>query len=164
MDLRELLRACEDRDYTAIRQAGWLEPFMALRNYWAKRFELTDFVPYLQALRDERPDAVMAAIDRLRGEKWRPMPSGLYREVNEAAAREQEEAKSRRTTFARKRKDQQPETLARVRWLLAERGEHVCVCLPRPNEVKIDQHYVLRCRVCDGIEQGQVYEAEDDAA
>jgi hypothetical protein len=46
--------------------------------------------------------------------------------------------------------------------MLVDAGNPVCGCIPRPVDYRLDRYSVLQCCGCGGLEQGQVWEAEDD--
>ncbi len=133
------MRACEDNDYTTVREAGWMPVFSALQEWWARRFDLMDLRPYVDVLRDEPAASVMDALDGLRGEEWRPAPSLVYRRVSEARAKADQQM---RTKAALRGNDARPEesvsALIRVRQLLDE-GQKVCECSPRPVHLLIEE-------------------------
>jgi hypothetical protein len=166
MSRRELLmRACEDSDYQALRELGWLQIYEALRDWWARKFPPHELKPYCDLLGQEEPGAVMVSVRNCIDYEWRPTPSGLYRSFSHARAIDSEKREATKDRLGRKkRQDQSPETLARVRWLLSEGRDKVCECVPRPNEVRIDGFHVTRCAMCGGIEQGQVFESEDEVS
>ena len=138
-------------------EESWTPVYEALRDWWSKSFAAQEFAPYLNVLGDQPPAAAMAAVRSLRAETWRPAPSTVYRTILGAAKQQQAD----QPRGQRLRKDQQPATLERVLWLRDIEGEHVCGCMPRPVKVTIDSHHVLRCSRCRGLEQGQVFQAED---
>src|SRR4051812_23970150 len=71
-----LVLACEENNYTAIRELGWLPALEAARTGWAPRQNCTprDFTPYAKWLADEDPAAVTDAFRALSGD-WRPTPA-----------------------------------------------------------------------------------------
>lgn len=151
----KLADAAENGEHGTIKQAGWTPVYQALRDWWPKRFDLPAFASYLAVLNDDdQPSVSMAALRELRTSEYRPSPAQLYQQMHPTAKRTHH--------GQRKRKDQSPEALAEVRRRLETGEQQVCDCPTRPFEVRVDQHHVLTCTRCDGIEQGQAYEAEDD--
>jgi hypothetical protein len=142
-------------------EENWRPVYLALRDWWRKNLPEQDFAPYLDVLSDQPPAAVMAAVRSLRAETWRPAPTDIYRAVLDAAGRQQADQPRNKE---RLRKDQQPATLERVLWLLDMGGETVCDCPTRAVTVHKDEHHVLRCARCRGIEQGQAFQAQDYGA
>ena len=154
----ELIKAAETENVKALASAGWLAVYDALRDWFAGRtLTLPAFATYLQLLGTEPPDLVLKAVQARAGHsKWRPEPADVYRTVMGAAAHQQNQGPEKGL-----RADQQPATLERVLWLRDIEGARVCDCMPRPIKVRIDSHHVLRCCCCHGLEQGQIYQAED---
>jgi hypothetical protein len=76
MSRRELLmRACEDSDYQALRELGWLQIYEALRDWWARKFPPHELKPYCDLLGQEEPGAVMVSVRNCIDYEWRPTPS-----------------------------------------------------------------------------------------
>jgi len=123
---------------------------------------IEDLAPYLDALYEEKASKVMDTLRGMRGEQWRPSPSMLYREIQGIEAKKRQRHDAPQDQYGqRKRDDQMPSALVQVR-LLIDSGHHVCNCSPRSPTVIKDSLCVLRCKACGGLEQGQVFEAEDD--
>jgi hypothetical protein len=150
-----LADAAENGEHGTIQQAGWTPVYQALRDWWPKRFDLPAFASYLQVFNPtDTPERAMVALREFRGESWRPSPTNLYARMHPPAEKQRHGQKLR--------KDQLPEALAEVRRRIETGEQQVCDCPTRPFEVRVDQHHVLTCTRCDGIEQGQAYEAEDE--
>jgi hypothetical protein len=78
----ELLRACATGDEVTLGRHGWRPVFDALAGWWPKRFGATDLRPYVTLLADERPEAIVAALELLttmRGGGFRPSPASCAR-------------------------------------------------------------------------------------
>lgn len=180
-DTGKLIEAAQAGDWEPMKKSGWLVVYQALRDWWKRRFGLEDFGPYLDLLGGEKPEAVMIALRELGNEEWRPAPSTIFRRF--AQARQEAAVIAKQTGAKSKRPQpmpyQSPASLARVRQLL-ERGQHVCECVPRPTNWLLEEldsriwqnadherhggrlpDHVIRCGRCYGLEQGQVYEAQD---
>jgi hypothetical protein len=79
-----------------------------------------------------------------------------------AAAKQQQRHDSEKDRYGRRKPPwSQPAALVRVR-MLVDAGNPVCECIPRPVDYRLDRYSVLTCCTCGGLEQGQVWEAEDD--
>jgi len=162
MERVELMEKALTADYTSLKELGWLEVYEALRGWWPKRMSIEDLAPYLDALHEEPAEKVMSTLRGMRGEQWRPSPSALYREIQGIVAKSQAEHDAKKDRFGRKKRaDQGSAALLRVRMLI-DSGVHTCTCNPRPTAVREDRFHVLTCSDCGGLEQGQVFNAEDD--
>jgi hypothetical protein len=162
MERTKLMELSLQADYSSLKQLGWLEVYEALKGWWPKRMSIEDLAPYLDALYGENATAVMDTLRGLRGEQWRPSPSSLYREMQGIAAKKQERRESDKDRYGkRKRPDEQSAALVRVRMLI-DSGNPICACTARPTEVLQDRYHVLTCKGCGGLEQGQVFSAQDD--
>lgn len=149
-------------DYGALKELGWLEVYEALKGWWPKRMSIEDLAPYLDALYGESAANVMNTLRDLRGEQWRPSPSSLYREMQGIAAKQQARKESDRGRYGKKKRhDEQASALVRVRMLI-DAGNPVCDCPARSPMVHEDRYHVLTCARCGGLEQGQVFTAQDD--
>jgi hypothetical protein len=130
------MEASVTENYTLVRECGWAVVYESLRDWWARRFPLPDLKPYADLLGNEDPEKVMEALRSLQGDEWRPQPSGLYRAYQELNAERLRGVRDRsRQTL---RPDQLPAALRRVRQLL-RRGDHECVCIPRPANWLIEE-------------------------
>lgn len=156
----ELVEAAYEGDLMLLREHGWAPVLDALANWWPGRFEPRDLAPYCDALGDEKLADIISAIRDLRTAQFRPKPNEIYRAMAESTASLPRD-ESRDRYGQRLRKDQMSPALIKVR-MLQDSGHHTCTCEPRPVTLKIDKFSVLTCPSCGGLEQGQVYAAEDD--
>lgn len=164
MDRVKLMEKALTADYGALKELGWLEVYEALRGWWPKRMSIEDLAPYLDALHEEPASKVMQILRGMRAEQWRPSPSMLYRAIQGISAAKQQQRESARDARGQlKRPDQQAAALVRVRMLI-DAGNPVCKCVPRTVTLRKDRYHVLTCPSCGGLEQGQVFSAEDDMA
>lgn len=162
MERIELMEKALTADYGALKELGWLEVYEALKGWWPKRMAIEDLAPYLDALHEESAEKVMATLRGMRSEEWRPSPSSLYRTIQGLDAKSREAKDSQKDSRGfRKRPDEQGVALLRVR-MLVEANHPVCSCPGRPTTIKVDRFDVLKCGFCGGLEQGQVFAAEDD--
>jgi hypothetical protein len=70
----DLLRACAQGDQLALRRAGWVPVWEALKTWWPKAFASTDMRPYVALLADEPPDRIVIAL-----EAWIKTSRGQFR-------------------------------------------------------------------------------------
>jgi hypothetical protein len=162
MERTKLMEMSLNGDYQSLSELGWLEVYDALKGWWPKRMSIEDLAPYLDALHEDPASKVMSVLRTMRGEQWRPSPSALYREMQGVAAKKQQARESEKDRYGRRKPPwSRPEALVRVRMLM-DAGNPVCGCIPRPTDYRMDKYNVLQCRECGGLEQGQVWEAEDD--
>src|SRR3954468_22286553 len=128
MKRTELMEKALTADYVALKELGWMEVYEALKGWWPKRMSIEDLAPYLDSLHEEPAAKVMGVLRTMRGEQWRPSPSSLYREMQGNAARQREAKDSVKDRYGqKKRRDQLPEALVRVRMLI-DAGNPVCGC------------------------------------
>jgi hypothetical protein len=162
----ELLRACATGDEVTLGRHGWRPVFDALAGWWPKRFGATDLRPYVTLLADERPEAIVAALELLttmRGGGFRPSPAELRALVHA------DDDGERRDVGDCGSPSQSPEVLARVAAEVLD-GAQLCDCggptsrtwvIDPPPRRREPPRGVWRCRDCGGLEPGQVYAAED---
>lgn len=153
-----LIEALEQGDELGVRRLRWYEPYEAYSTWWAPRQQGTPsgFVVYAKVLGDCDPAAVLNAFRAL-ADDFRPTPAAVLGYLNRAAGQidvHLGRGRDRAST---------PEAIAGVAAAIGA-GDGPCSCPVRPPGWRIDPAGVLRCHACGGIEQGQVYAAEDAAA
>ncbi len=159
---QELIDACERGDRPTVQRLGWDDNFETLRDGWWSRdpFTVAQLTPYAKLLGHYPPDTVRAAITDAAG-KWRPRPGELL-----AAVRAHSKTNATAGTNAGRNRNPatRPNALAATLEAL-HAGARVCEC-SGPTSIRwtADTQGVWRCPTCDGLEQGQVYAAEDAQA
>jgi hypothetical protein len=150
----EVAAAFASPDQDTIRELGWWEIWEACATWWKPRQTATptDMVPYAQLLGDEDPAQVLQALRELAGE-WRPSPGAIRGHLHPA------NNDTAHPALARDPAATSNALTATARALNA--GEQPCGCNRHNSTWPIDQHGVLRCTTCNGLEQGQSYAAED---
>jgi hypothetical protein len=137
--------------------AGWWPIWEMCTTAWAPRQTATagEMVPYAKVLGDHAPGDVLAALEACAGE-WRPVPGELRGHLNGKRGESVKVDAGRASDPAAT-----PEAIAAAAAAIRA-GEHTCDCgCPTARPWRRDALRVLRCSVCDGIEQGQAYAAED---
>lgn len=160
MNLRDqIVAAFQDGHDDAIRRLGWWPVWEAVATWWAPRQTCTarEFVPYAKLLGAEDPARVLQALGELAGE-WRPHPAAICGHLHRHDTDANVNVGRGRDRFSN------TDALAAVTAAIAD-GEPTCTCAGyHPSRYRHDTNSVLRCRTCAGIEQGQVWAAEDAAA
>ncbi len=153
----ELVAALEANDHDAIKALGWWDIGEVYLTAWAPRQAGTtkDLIPLAKLLGDEDPAAVLDAIEQCAGE-WRPVAGQLRAHINKARG------ENHRVDVGRGRdRSSTPEALAGVADAIRT-GERPCQCGPPTlQRWRPDSTYVLRCHSCAGLQDGQIYDAED---
>jgi hypothetical protein len=155
----DLLRACAQGDELALRRAGWVPVWEALKTWWPKAFASTDMRPYVTLLVDEPPDRLVAALEawtKTKRGQFRPSPAEVMHALH---GDEEHDGLERHPALARD-PAATPRALAAVARTI-EAGEPDCSCGFHRSVWNIDAEGVLRCRECGGGEPGQRYAAED---
>lgn len=157
----ELIRAFTDNDHDTVRMLGWWDVWGTLHGLWDPKKKTTakDMVWYATALGDENPADVLDAVLACAGD-FRPTAGQLRGYLN----RQRGEDPSARVDVGRSTDiASDPRVLANVREALRN-GAHACECGHSPPGVpwlRGNRDGVLRCPDCDGIQDGQIYNAED---
>ena len=134
---------------------GEIWELLATANAPRQGCTLTELKPYAKLLGNENPAVIVAAMEACAGD-FRPTAGELRGYLN-----------SRKTGGARvdagrsRSREMDPETLADVA-RLHRGGQQPCGCgFHRSQWDRDPGTWVRRCPVCDGLEPGQVLEAED---
>lgn len=180
-----LRRACDDNDFTTLRQAGWLTVYERLSTWFKRRVTLQDFGPYLELVRDFDPSVVEQAMtEHAEASEWTPKPADLRRLAAGATKRASERAAIDGAQRDTPRPDQTPRVFAHLARLVRQQGQKPCECKVRPTNwwcerldgtrltvgelaarsrestrrTKLPEH-VIRCPTCQGLELGQLLQA-----
>jgi hypothetical protein len=152
----QVVAAFETGDQGAVLRLGWWPVWEALATWWAPRqtCNAKETVPYAKLLGDENPDKVLEALRDLTGE-WRPSPAAIHGRLHRTDDESKVDVGRGRDVYLR---DEAVQAVVEA----LQAGEQVCTCGTwHPSRFRPDASRVLRCRTCCGIEQGQVYAAED---
>jgi hypothetical protein len=141
-----------------VKAAGWWPVWEMCHTAWAPRqtATATEMVPYAKLLGDHDPADVLEALEEC-STAWRPVPGHLRGYLNERRGQ------NHRVDVGRARdRSVSPEAIAAAADAL-RRGGRVCKCgCPTSRKWLIGTDSgVLRCSTCDGLEQGQLFKAED---
>ena len=162
----QLLAACENGDHVAIHRLGWGDVWEVLATGWAPRqtCSMNELKHWAKMLGNEDPAGLLPAIDECAG-VWRPTPGQIRGHLNAKRA----DTSSVDVGRGRDRSSALEAVQAVAEALRA--GEQACACgrMPVPDangslrfpRWRRDAEWVLRCSACGGLEQGQLYAAED---
>jgi hypothetical protein len=147
----DLLGAIGRGEHDAIRSGPWGAVWEVLATRWAPRqtCPLGELRPYAQALGDAPVADVLAAIDEATG-TWRPSAGEVL------AALRRLRGENERVDVGRGRDLSSTEDALRAAAQAHMAGEPECSCGFHHPSWSRDNHWVLRCRRCGGLEPGQV--------
>lgn len=157
MSRDDLLAAIEAGDRQAVTRHGWGEVWEILATANAPRqgCTLTELKPYAKLLGNENPAVILEALEACAGE-FRPTAGEIRRYLN------RRKTESHVVDVGRGRcREMAPETIGNVAEL-HRAGQRPCVCGFHRSQWDHDPGtWVRRCPACNGLEPGQVNEAED---
>ncbi len=152
----ELVAAFERDDHVAIKAAGWWPVWEMCHTAWAPRqtARAKDMVPYAKLLGAHEPADVLEALEEC-ATAWRPVPGQLRGYLNS------KRADPHRVDVGRAADPAATDEALRAVADALRAGEKPCRCGFHSARWRLDDACVLRCPTCGGLEQGQVYAAED---
>lgn len=155
MTLREqVVKAFETGDELAIHRLGWPPVREALATWWALPREWT-MIAYAKLLGGEDPAKILEALEALAVDKWRPAPPVIRGHLHRPDDESTVHAGRGRDVYLN---DEAVRAVAEA----LRAGEQGCTCGGwQPSRFPPDAAGVQRCRDCHGLEDGQVYAAED---
>jgi hypothetical protein len=156
----QVVAAFETDDDLTINQLGWWPVWEALATWWTLPQKCTrkNMVPYAKLIGGEDPAKVIAALEALATDKFRPSPSQIRGQLHPTDGDESKVDVGRgRDVYLR---DEPVQAVAEA----LQAGEEGCTCGGwHSSRFHPDASGVLRCRTCHGLEDAQVYAAEDAA-
>src|SRR5262245_14881144 len=159
MNPKDVINAIYNGDDDALELSGWLFFFERVRAlYRKKNWPAAEQATYVEIL--ESPQTAVAALNaRMLGDDARWAPTAL-----DLAAVMRNEQKKPVEQPGRgpvsQRIDNTNLAYSSVRRLLSM-GHRICECRPRPADWFTDQNGVITCQTCNGLEIGQVDQAQE---
>lgn len=157
----DVIRAIRNADDATLMASGWLFFFERVRSlYPRKNWPAAEQEAYVDVLEHSRT-AIAGLNSWMLGERAQYKPSPMDLAVLMRGEQEKPPPERPGRGPVSDRLDNTPRAYMNVRSLGAS-GERVCECRPRTVNWKISESTgVLRCSECNGLEIGQVEQAEE---